>query len=328
MKLSNLLVVLSALALSACQTNPSKPYVADTSRSYAKNVMLAGGIGGDLRDVSWQDAKKAREKALAEGAVDSGGPSLAGAGAFGVVNYLSPPPGFSMAGAGVMGALSWMAVGSTDPSSAPHVIAWMPKSGATSPKSAQTEFAALIAAAMEKAVKNVQLPDGYAFGDVTRTDTGPFGGKGEWTETTVAISGSRCSEPLRQCSFNITLKDPYEGFAPMGNGGYPAYAFVARGTAHDDHTGWIRQSAPVMSSDKASAYVRSWSAILPEAEFYVALSRYLPDWVYIYLPGGQRVARHTPDGAYSWLPYPVLLNKGSTHYFIEPEPATATAAAK
>lgn len=326
MKWSYFLILSSALALTACQTNPSKPYAADPGRSYAKNVMLAGGIGGDLRDVSWQDAKKAREKALAKGAVDSGEPSLVGAGAFGVVNYLAPPPGFSMAGAGVMGALSWMAVGSTDPSSAPHVIAWMPKSGATSTKSAQAEFAALIAAAMKKAVNNVQLPAGYSFGDITTTATGPFGGTGEWTETTVVISGSRCSEPLMKCSFNITLKEPYDGFAPTGNGSYPAYSFVAHGTAHEDHTGWIRQSAPVMSSNKASASVKSWSAILPEAEFYVALSRHLPDWVYIYLPGGQRVSRHTPDDKYSWLPYPVLLNQGSTYYFIQPEPVSATAA--
>lgn len=328
MKLSNLLVVLSALALSACQTNPSKPYVADTSRSYAKNVMLAGGIGGDLRDVSWQDAKKAREKALAEGAVDSGGPSLAGAGAFGIVNYLAPPPGFSMTGAGVMGALSWMAVGSTDPSSAPHVIAWMPKSAATSPGTAQAILADLTAGAMTKAMGDIKLPSGYTFGEVEQIPTGPFGAKGEWTKIAVAITGGKCDAPLVKCSFNVTLKMPYEGVAPGFLGGQATYSFVARGTANDDRTGWIRESAPLMSGDKAYDYVKSWSAILPEAEFYVALSRYLPDWVYIYLPGGQRVSRHTPDGKYSWLPYPVLLNKGSTHYFIEPEPATATAAAK
>jgi len=320
MKWSYLLVISSVLALTACQTNPSKPYAADPGHSHAMNIMLAGGIGGDLRDVSWQDAKKAREKALAEGAVDGSGPSLVGAGAFGVVNYLAPPPGFSAGGAGAMGVLSWLATGPSDPSSAPHVIAWMPKSAATSPDAAQAALAEIIAGAMTKAVADIKLPAGYTFGSVTQTTSGP-GSK--WTTIYVAVSGGSCDANLRRCGFGVTLKQPYEGSAPAFLGGSLSYSFVARGAANDDRTGWIRQSAPIMSSDKASAYVKSWSALLPEAEFYVALSRYLPSWTFIYLPGGQRVARHTPDGAYSWLPYPVLLNQGATHYFIQPEPTAA-----
>lgn len=326
MKWSYFLILSSALALTACQTNPSKPYAADPGRSHAMNIMLAGGIGGDLRDVSWQDAKKAREKALAEGAVDSSGPSLVGAGAFGVVNYLAPPPGFSAGGAGAMGVLSWLVTGPSDPSSFPHVIAWMPKSAAASPDTAQATLADLTAGAMTKAMADIKLPPGYTFGEVEQIPTGPFGAKGGWTKIAVAITGGKCDAPLVKCSFNVTLKMPYEGVAPGFLGSQATYSFVARGTANDDRTGWIRESAPLMSGDKAYDYVKSWSAILPEAEFYVALSRYLPDWVYIYLPGGQRVSRHTPDGKYSWLPYPVLLNQGSTHYFIQPEPAGATAA--
>lgn len=325
MKLSNLLVVFSALALSACQTNPSKPYVADTSRSYAKNVMLAGGIGGDLRDVSWQDAKKAREKALAEGAVDSDGSSLAGAGAFGVVNYLAPPPGFSMTGAGVMGALSWMAVGSADPSAFPRVIAWMPKSMASSPDAARDLFDQLISDALAKTAVGFSLPDGHSFAGMTRIPPGP-GSK--WGAPFIAIKGGKCDQPLHTCGFGIGALIPFERVAPDFLGGQDSFAFTQSGDLNDARTGWIWQSCRKMSSDKPYAYAKEWYALLPEAEFYAALSRNLPDWVYIYLPGGQRVSRHTPDGEYSWLPYPVLLNKGSTHYFIEPEPATATAAAK
>lgn len=309
--------------LAACATSPaSYPY--NPKHSEALNIARAAKLS-DLRDVPWDQYQKARDEALAKGAkLDR--PSLAGPAVSGVATYLSkvrPLPGLGARTAGTVDvALMWL--GKPDSASAQsRLIAWMPRDMARTPEEAQTRMTEILSSAIRSAAAETKWPTGKRVApENIQVQKDP-----SKRVILVPISGGECDNELIRCMYPFFLgnKPPRASLAPEVLGGGEAYEFTAISSI--DSTTWSSEgrSYRELSTPKreipALDKVKTWRAVLPDVEFYSAISGRLPKWAYLYLtPADDRVSIPTEDGRRAFLRFPVMLHRGQAMFFIEPDP--------
>ena len=310
-------------ALTACVTAPAA-YPYNPKQSEALNIARAAKLS-DLRDIPWDRYQKARDEALAKG-VKLDRPSLAGPAISGAATYFSnvrPLPGLgSGTAATVDAALMWL--GKPDSASAKsQLIAWMPRDMARTPEEAQTRMTEILSSAIRSAAAETKWPTGKRVApENIQVQKDP-----SKRVILVPISGGECDSELIRCMYPFFLgnKLPRASLAPELLGGNEAYEFTA--TSSIDSATWSSEgrsyrelSAPkreVPALDK----VKTWHPVLPDVEFYSAISSRLPKWAYLYLtPADDRVSIPTEDGQRAFLRFPVMLHQGQAMFFIEPDP--------
>lgn len=313
MKSHSIIVVLLAagLVLSGCagMTKP-KPYVSDPEHSFAWNVARAGGI--KVKDVPWEEVQKAREEALAKGApVADSGPSALGAASYGVVHGLSTGSFLH----GGLGALSWLSLGgSHDSSEFSAVLVWMPKAMAASPEKAGEKIETMVRKAYEKALAETVFPPGYTVSTELKTI---LVGK-RLKRIGYFISGNECDNKNIDARYHIIhfpmlakafhLKGvkmlPDKGVAPN---------FVFSGECWTCHL-------PIYGCTFVdnSEFLPKKLPKFPDLEVFRRTSENLPDWVSIYLSPASKISMSDENGGFKFLELPLIMNKGKTHFFVEP----------
>jgi hypothetical protein len=304
--------------LAGCaSTPPPVAYKSNPRWSEARNVMEAAHIPG-MQDISYQKYQEAKNTALAKGMKLDTGPSVLGGTTFGALNYMSPPTGFSSGAAGLMGLASWMLTSDKHPGLDSHIFAWMPDEGLASEDAALTKFYGILKEAITKTVNEFAWPDGYQAsilgGVYSRYDN----------RINVMITGGDCDKAEILCGYHGFIAPlPRHEPAPDILGSGNAYVF---GRLPIEGKHWL--IIPGVSKSKVfnpepgkpkSASNSVWYAGFPDLEFYTALTRNLPKWVYIYL-----APQHWSiyDGTKYILPkYPVVINQGRVLYFVEPAPS-------
>ncbi|MHB1141425.1 MAG: hypothetical protein ACYC1T_06695 [Sulfuricaulis sp.] len=319
--ISIVLVVSSGLA--SCATSPT-PYPYNPKQSEALNIARAAKLS-DLRDIPWDRYQKARDKALAKGATLDR-PTLAGPAISGVATYLSRVQPLAGLGAGTAGtvdfALMWL--GKPDSASAQsRLIAWMPRDMARTPDEAQMKMTELLSSAIKSAAAETAWPAGMrVVPENIQVQKDP-----SKRVIIVPVSGGKCDDELIRCMYPFFLgnKPPRASRAPELLGGREAYEFTA--TSSIDSTTWSSEgrSYRELSTPKreipALDRVKTWRPVLPDVEFYSAISSHLPKWAYLYLtPADDRVSIPTEDGQRAFLRFPVILHQGRAMFFIEPNP--------
>lgn len=309
--------------LSACATAPA-PYPYNPKQSEALNISRAAKLS-DLQDIPWDRYQQAHDEALAKG-VKLDRPSLAGPAISGVATYFShvrPLPGLgSGAAATVDTALMWL--GKPDSASAQsRLIAWMPRDMARTPQEAQAKMTEILNSAIRSAAAETKWPAGMRVApEDIQVQKDP-----SKRVILVPISGGECESELIRCMYPFFLgnKLPRASRAPELLGGGDAYEFTA-GSSIDSAT-WSSEgrSYRELSGPKreipALDKVKTWRPVLPDVEFYGAISSRLPKWAYLYLtPADDRVSIPTDDVRRAFLRFPVMLHQGQAMFFIEPDP--------
>lgn len=327
MRTRNSIYISIALAVSsgltACAT-ATVPHPYNPKQSEALNIARAAKLS-DLRDIPWDRYQKAHDEALAKG-VKLDRPSLAGPAISGAATYFSnvrPLPGLgSGTAATVDAALIWL--GKPDSASAKsHLIAWMPLDMVRTPEEAQTKMTEILSLAIRNAAAETKWPaemrvapeDIQAQKDPSKR------------VILVPISGGECDRELIRCMYPFFLgnKLPRASRAPELLGGGEAYEFTA--TNSIDSATWSSEgrSYRELSTPKrelpALDKVKTWRPVLPDVEFYSAISSRLPKWAYLFLtPADDRVSIPMEDGRRAYLRFPVILHQGQAMFFIEPDP--------
>jgi len=252
-------------------------------------------------------------------------PSLAGPAISGAATYFSsvrPLPGLSSGTAATVDtALMWL--GKPDSASAQsRLIAWMPRDMARTPQEAQAKMTEILSSAIQSAAAETKWPAGMrVVPENIQVQKDP-----SKRVILVPLSGGECDRELIRCMYTFFLgsKPPRASRAPELLGGGEAYEFSAASSI--DSTTWSSEgrSYRELSAPKreipALDRVKTWRPVLPDVEFYSAISSRLPKWAYLYLtPADDRVSIPTENGRRAFLRFPVMLHQGQAMFFIEPD---------
>ncbi|AJF08139.1 hypothetical protein [Geoalkalibacter subterraneus] len=222
------------------------------------------------------------EKQKVEG-VKRGGPAI--------------PAMITLLGGGFLPALSYWSVHDDAPEATSFVFAWMPEDMAENGKEANDKLRRIVAKAFARALTGenaVELPSWFEVGEIE--------------EYFVEITGKGCDGPKIGCQYSIsTRKKPgKKGFSPDFLGGSPAWIF----TFED-------KNAPLLYfySNK-----RDFPTISPDYQVYLEASKYLPEWVFLYLaPGKHGYVSVRTENDFEMLNYPVVFNQGESYFFVKPD---------
>jgi hypothetical protein len=307
--------LVTAFLVACASGGTTARYQYDPKQSETLNVMEAAHIGG-MQDLPYQKFQEAREAALKKGMSLDNGPTLGGGAAFGALNYLSPPTGFSAGGAGVMGLASWLLIDTTHPGITSHIFAWMPAEEAASPEEAKMKLYDIFKDALADAIKETSWPKDYSVHLTDSSKTTPKDGFiGEFA---VVITGGDCDREFMRCGYRgFRTPLPRTEMAPDFLGGSNAY--VWRWPVENQHWAIVPDKSKIKVTERGST--AEWYAGFPDLEFYTALTRRLPKWVYVYL--APQNWSHNINGKYVFSKYPVVINQGHVLHFIEPAPTTA-----
>lgn len=312
----NAVMLCTALLVGCASASLPVAYKYDSRFSEARNLMEAAHIGG-LRDLPYKRYREAREAAQNKGINLDTGPTLAGGAAFGALNFISPPPGFSSAGAGLAGFASWLLIDTTHPGTNSHIFAWMPVDEASSPEQAKMKLYGIFKDALAGAIQDTSWPKDYSVNLKERSETSAkdsFVG-----ELEVVITGGDCDKKFMRCGYRgFRTPLPRTEMAPDFLGG--GHAYVWRWPVETRYWAIVPEKSKTKVSRQGTTV--DWYAGFPDIDFYKAFTRQVPRWVYVYL--APQSWSHGVDGKYALPQYPIVINQGRVLYFIAPAPAAAT----
>jgi len=282
MKLLNTIALISIISVTVgCA--PKKPLTYDTERSKALNIVKAAKMDYGLRDV-------AVAKDTVSDIRDSAGYGLA----YGWAGYNAPSVGgLSSSATAGMNVLAW-ALQPKSPSARNSVIAWMPESiGGKSKEDALDKMADIIIEASEKAAKDLKFSP--------RTFIGRKGtDKRGFAVTLTNNNSENCKVPNKPnstvsgCNIVYKVRYPHK----IDNTTH----FVGNGST------WFFDP---IEKDFTSMIFKN-KLEYNQLDLLIATSKYLPEWVYIYLAPGE-----VKMSGKEKLKVPMILNKGKPHYFIK-----------
>lgn len=289
-------LALIALISTGCSTAP-KAYVPVQGDSFALSVTKAAGYK-KLRDVPAEDGEIVTN-VLTGGA----GRDILDAG-FLSTQILAPPPGLSSLGAGVFGIFSLLANSRVDPETGSSIMAWVPKALAPTHEEAIIRFNQAVVPAARATFDRSQFP-----GLTTEPDPRhsaeqcmPLSGCKTYDFFYFRLTGGRCQDAEKQycwAHFGASYRPERDSVAPAFIGGQPAWR--------------VSQALPPWA--RAGDLMGTWYAAADELAFYTDISRQLPDWAFIYI-APRKAAYRDKDGSLKLLPYPVVIHRGTIHYFI------------
>lgn len=280
------LIIFLVVAIFASGCAAKKPYEFDPGKSYALNVMRAGGANY-IKDIPREKFEEHGEAALA-GRVRGNESGLGG-------TLLATWSG------GLLFGASYWAVGEKAPESRSAIMAWMPIDEASNEEAAYLKVATLIGSALEDAILEIGLPEGYF---LERVQAVPPAYK---------VLGNDCSQDKVFCGFEVTRligkasNYPTKGHAPDFLGGGPAWVFsFEKNNYLPFGFGTFRKG--------------EFLAKFPDFEIFQRMSAKLPRWVAVYLApvGAHSHVSFYNNGSYIFLDYPVILHEGKNLEFIGP----------
>lgn len=295
-KRSRALTTLAALVLGGCANFSDRAYAPKGPESPALQIAKAAALAG-LRDVD-----------IGQTAASPGGWSVVQPVAGGIGGALSPAPGLSGLSGGVFGALA--SFGERGPewdSSYNHVLAWVPLSEASTAEAARDLVDRLVVAAFRDALAET-LGAGYKIEAEPMTVAQfrarhrslPVDRESEYGFTLFSISGEQCSG-TKVCAYSAHIRAlPRKGFAPALIGGGPAWSF----TRYSGLPTLATSCWDVGQSRVKLAYC------LPDRDMYLAVSRRLPAWVFIYLAPGTTGIQAPATLTYGPMESPVVVSEG------------------
>ena len=270
------------LSISACATKVPLTYNKQDSK--ALNIAKAANIEYGLKDAE-----------VPEDTLSDFRQTKVFGMAYGLVGYNSPMYGLPSSGSAGMNILAW-ALMPKSPSARNSIIAWMPESiGAQTEDGAINKMADLIISATEMAAKDLKFL------------TKAYIAKNGMDKRGFAISltndkSEHCKVPEKENSTVSECVISYKVRRPHKISNTPDYIGGGKTWFFD----------PVERMYTAMIFKKIKYFQYNQLELLVAVSKYLPVWVYIYLaPGEVRVTEK------DHLKVPLILNRGQLHYFIK-----------
>lgn len=276
-------------ALFGCSTTPTA-YPYNPRHSEALNVARAAGMT-DLRDLPWSRYQQMRADARAKGhPVDE--PSLLGPSISALAVYFSSVQPFGLSPGKASGLDFLMSLTKPDKaSSQSRLIAWMPTELAATEKDAKQKMTEMFVEAIKKAASETAWPEGMQV-DLKRLQVDLEERKGHRPSIVVHVTGGTCDSGVVRCMYAFWLgsmaatRQP----APAVFRGSDSYAFLAVNSDYWKSSTWTlsnRGSYEELRAPKDEVLwhdkLKTRRAVLPDLEFYTAISRHLPQWAYLYL---------------------------------------------
>ncbi len=250
-----------------------------------------------------------------DGSTPGSNADFAKASAFGTLNALSPPPGFTSVTAGALGFASMFFTGggAEEISRTSKLLVWMPRSEAATADEAWQKLNTLVQHELAAVLAETPLPSGYTLEKEDRQVTGYRPGISfaptpyKSTQAIWHIRGGDCDQPKVQCGYEVRLRlPPVERTAPAVLGGYPAWTYIRT-------EGMIEIPSSFTDHREFRAKTR---AMFPDMEVLRKLSMRLPNWAFIYVAPNAMGYSDKASGKPVLLRFPVVLNKGEPLYFV------------
>ena len=278
-------IALLSATLAACSSVPSQ-HTYSPNKSLALNLAEAGGIDGLAdQEVSAEDYDRIGT---------SGASVLAGAG-WGAVNYINPAPGFSSGWGLGLGLLS-MIRDTDSPAKHRQLVAWMPRSFAAAPSDAQEKMRQIIQDALGKTL--TELGWGHRGFELSRRESKLIVATPFRLDNAPSICPDSSAAMTEQCLVGAYIQTPQlVQWSPkmFGQESQPSFLFKADAIFN----GFVSVSS------KGHEEVNL-------QQFYLVLSKHLPNWVYFYIPPKDVMKAHS-DGN---LNYPQVYYQGKMELFI------------
>lgn len=271
-----LVATLTLISLSGCSSGPVKK---DSSASFALNVVKAAGMDYRLKD-------KALPKDTITRITDSAGFGLA----YAASGYTTSVPGLSPSDVAGLNFVAWL-LGPKPPAARNSLIAWMPVGVAG--ENAEDVLADLL---LDGAVRGVEELGYKARASIAAGGTDKSG----VAVYLIGDDGSSCAETehgTSKCWVNFGIRYAEKRDRVPEVAGLPGAAwFFNPGVNPYSRFGFPKEN-PGQN----------------ELEILVAISKYVPEWVYFYVaPGKISVAPDQP------IKIPMVINQGAVHYFVKP----------
>ncbi|MCK9172595.1 MAG: hypothetical protein M0O99_03810 [Desulfuromonas thiophila] len=286
------LIVLAMMALLLGGCASKKPYPYNPKHSFALNTMRAAGA------LVIKDNKRLPgDTMLVDAAVQ---------GSLGAAGSLATVANISSGLAGGLWALESLFSNKKDMESFPFIFGWEAK-GDLSEEQVIEKSTERLRAAFAAAREATVWPDVFEAGDVEIDSTGRF-------TSSFDLSGDLCSGDFRCCYefwwTSLEDKDRQRMRTPECFADKERVPILAR---ISDRTIWER-------NPKIFKHVPQ-PTVLPDVDFFVELSKQLPEEYFIYLPpwngiNGPSVRRE--DGSLTRLMIPILIQQGQIHLFVKP----------
>lgn len=273
----------SFIALSMLYGCSTTPRTYSDSQSEAYNIVRAGGLYEDIQDteVPADQVGSVTESMLKVGFISSG--------------FMKPQLGMTSFQTGGLHLLTELFEPDTH-GERNSLMAWMPTSAAKTEEEAQTKLLDQINASMIAAFDELNIGHRLILrqeGFISMQFI-----KDEWN-CPLSVKGRR-TKLEDMCRVRIRVYEPDVELSPAYIAGAEEARYVFD-AGHDYKFHWLN-------------VVKSKNGQVPEDQVYTAISKKLPDWVYLYLaPGKVTKADGKP------IKYPYVLHKGDTKFFVVAE---------
>ncbi len=288
MKISGLLLL--GIILQSCATfGVNAP---PEEMSEALKIARAGGLD-DIRDISRKDLNNVYKLTKHKKGSTVTRASMAAGTASGV---FAPPPGFSKAGStALLGFGAFLSFISSDrgPESYFRIFAWMPESEAPTDDDARARLREIFVDAYQKALPNYKVSLIKAI-PVTR--------KAKRKEWYIQIIGGNCNPECGVYAPTFNFEDPKLENSPKFLGGHNTW--VWKYATFSRQRGMCCGGYPLNEGNLK---------LVEKIKFLQKLSKYLPNWLYIYTPPHKFLAG-----------LPMIFSSGKQMLFVKPEKSTNT----
>jgi len=292
----------AAALITGCATQGTHPesvtsYSTDEAQSYALNVATAAGLKGP-EDIPRDDYEAMVDEnpelrgmdPMLVGTDGSAG-SLLGASAAGVAGAMDPVIGMGDLASGALGVISWLAE-TPEVEKQNWVMFWLPE-GKT-----LRDFEDVFAKAQIHAM-DFEMSEMESYPASTVRDREYTG----WALRGCEVDGDprarECAVGILFSYFQMTPHSDSVHADDFDLSSVPTSTPDFIDSAGNEFVGPITASMEGISASNPDVYFTP--------EYYKRLSEALPDWVFIY---------HTSYGSRNYVPR--ILNKGQSHYFVEP----------
>ena len=284
--------------------------------SLALKVVNAAGMYSGIQDVSRVELKRALAEQLKAGGIEEGNYRDAVDAGFAVAHaqkLIDPPSGFSNWNAAGMSILGMLARPSLTKSQVVKLIVWMPDEMAEDEEDAQLKMGRILENAAIKA-----LPEGYSSKVLEWTDVAVLGATSP--HRVIKVDGPLC--PQWSCMIqgpfpvegNLSRADKMSatttpGFLePSSSGSYTyssnPFVLIRKITKEYDEQGKLNGHWHRIKAKRLEQF--------DHTQWYVEISKHLPEWAYYYLPLAQE------GSSYVFFSVPVVMNRGKPLYFVTP----------
>lgn len=192
------------------------------------------------------------------------------------------------------------------------IVGWMPKAEARDAEEARLKWSSIVMQAMSGSAHRQAFPGlEVSFPPPGRSKLylDSFGSSIEVEEFRMELRGGRCGERRKPfCDYRAAM-----GTAPELAKAPP---FLSSGEVweFDTHHGMVILPRTIQLDD----FRRTWVAGVDDLSWFIDLSKLLPSWAFLYV-GPQGAGYRNPEtGALELLPFPVVINAGTVHYFAVP----------